>query len=209
MLIAQNQGGKMKTLVRALQSPFLFPMILATGVLLFLCATPLCVAGGPELSPLAKVHDYELTQLEQVFVPLAEAMPADKYDFAPTAGEFKGVRTFAQQISHTAAAIYTLSAAVLEEKLPTELSAGEYGPATLKTKDDLVAYLKGAFAYAHKAMAKLTAENLSDQVQAWWGKAPRLFMADGAIWHSYDHYGQLVEYVRMNGIIPPASRPKK
>lgn len=198
----------MRTPVRALQPPFPLPMILATGALLLLCATPPCAAGGPDLPPLAKVHDLQLSVLEQDFVPLAEAMPADKYNFAPTAGEFKGVRTFAQQILHTAAAIYTFSAAVLEEKLPKELEAGEYGPATLKTKEDLVAYLKGAFAYAHRAMAKLTAENLGDDVQAWWGKAPRMFMADGAIWHSYDHYGQLVVYLRMNGIVPPASRPK-
>jgi hypothetical protein len=199
----------MKTPMRVLQKAFLFPMILAIGALLFLCATPFCPAGEPELSPVGKLLDHELSQLEKAFVPLAEAMPADKYDFAPTAGEFKGVRTFAQQISHAAAAIYNASAAILEEKLPPQLGAGEYGPATLKTKDDLVAYLKGAFAYAHKAMAKLTAANLTDDVQASWGKAPRLFMADLAIWHSYDHYGQLVEYVRMNGIIPPASRPKK
>jgi len=206
MHIAQKQGGKMKT---PLQAPFLFPIILSTGALLFLCAPPLCAAGGPELSPLAKIHDHELTQLEHDLVPLAEAMPADKYDFAPTAGEFTGVRTFSQQLSHVAVNIYAASAAVLEEKLPPELGSGEYGPATLKTKDDLVAYLKGAIAYAHKATAKLTAENLNDQVQVWWGKAPRLFVADVAIWHSYDHYGQMVEYVRMNGIIPPASRPKK
>lgn len=198
----------MRTPVHALQPPFPLPMILATGALLLICATPLCATAGPELSPLAKVHDFQLIVLEQDLIPLAEAMPADKYDFAPTVGEFKGVRTFAQQISHTAAAIYTFSAAVLEEKLPKELEAGEYGPATLKTKEDLVAYLKGAFAYAHRAMAKLTAENLGDDVQAWWGKAPRMFMADGAIWHSYDHYGQLVVYLRMNGIVPPASRPQ-
>jgi hypothetical protein len=199
----------MKTLRRALPAPSLFRVVLAVGALLFLWAIPLYAAGGPEVSPVGKLLDHELTQLEQEFVPLAEAMPADKYDFAPTAGEFKGVRTFAQQVSHVAAAIYTVAAAVLEEKLPPELGNGEYGPSTLKTKDDLIAYLKGAFAYAHKAMAKLTAANLTDEVQSSWGKAPRLYMADVAMWHSYDHYGQLVEYVRMNGIIPPASRPKK
>jgi hypothetical protein len=183
--------------------------VLVVAALLLPPTALLYAADEPELSPVAKVLDAELSQLEGDLVPLAEAMPADKYDFAPTAGEFKGVRAFAQQISHVAVNIYTFSAAILEEKLPPELGSGEYGPSTLKTKDDLVAYLKGAFAYAHKAMAKLTAANITDDVQVWWGKAPRLYMADAAMWHSYDHYGQLVVYLRMNGIVPPASRPKK
>jgi hypothetical protein len=183
--------------------------VLVVAALLLPPTALLYAADEPELSPVAKVLDAELSQLEGDLVPLAEAMPTDKYDFAPTAGEFKGVRTFAQQISHVAVNIYTFSAAILEEKLPPELGSGEYGPSTLKTKDDLVAYLKGAFAYAHKGMAKLTAANITDDVQVWWGKAPRLYMADAAMWHSYDHYGQLVVYLRMNGIVPPASRPKK
>jgi hypothetical protein len=183
--------------------------VLVVAALLLPPTALLYAADEPELSPVAKVLDAELSQLEGDLVPLAEAMPTDKYDFAPTAGEFNGVRAFAQQISHVAVNIYTFSAAILEEKLPPELGSGEYGPSTLKTKDDLVAYLKGAFAYAHKAMAKLTAANITDDVQVWWGKAPRLYMADAAMWHSYDHYGQLVVYLRMNGIVPPASRPKK
>ena len=199
----------MKTRRRLQLAPHLLRMVLAIAALLSLRTVLLYAADDPDLSPVGKVLDNELTQLEQDLVPLADAMPADKYDFAPTDGEFKGVRTFAQQISHTAINIYSASAAILEEKLPPELGSGEYGPATLETKADLVAYLKGAFAYAHKAMTKLTAANLTDDVQAWWGKAPRLFMADVALWHSYDHYGQLVVYLRMNGIIPPASRPKK
>ncbi len=181
---------------------------LVVGLVLTACVSQLR-AGDPELSPVAKLLNHELAQLEKDFVPLAEAMPAEKYDFAPTAGEFKGVRTFAQQVSHTAAAIYIASAGVLEEKPPSNLGNGESGPASIKTKDSLLAYLKGAFAYAHNAMAKLTTANLTDVVQSTWGKAPRLYFADVAIWHSYDHYGQMVEYVRMNGIIPPASRPKK
>ncbi|MBP1657044.1 MAG: hypothetical protein H6Q31_1645 [Bacteroidetes bacterium] len=199
----------MNTLESAIPSLSAIRKSLTICSLLFLCATSLCAVADQELSPVAKVLDYEITLLEGDIIPLAEAMPADKYDFAPTAGEFKGVRTFADQISHVAVNIYSVSSAILEEKLPPEIGTGEYGPAKLKTKDDLVAYLKGSLAYAHKAMARLTAANLTDEVQAWWGKASRLFMADVAMWHSYDHYGQLVEYLRMNGIVPPASRPRK
>jgi hypothetical protein len=183
--------------------------LLAIGALLTLLVLSPGVTGAQEMSHVAKVLNQELSILEYDFVPLVEAMPADKYDFTPTTGEFKGVRTFAQQVGHTAQAVYKASAAMLEEKVPAGLGGGENGPDSLKTKADLVVYLKGAFTYAHKAMAKLTAANLTDEVQAEWGKAPRLFMADLVLWHSFDHYGQLVVYLRMNGIVPPASRPKK
>jgi len=184
-------------------SRFVMP---ALALLMLLWAMP---AIAQDLSPMAKVLDQELKILEHDLVPLAEAMPADKYNFAPTQGEFKGVRTFMKQVGHTAQSIYKSAAAVLEEKLPSGLGGGEEGPDSIKTKDEMVNYLKGAFAYGHRAMAKMTPANLSDEVQAEWGKAPRLFMADLMVWHSFDHYGQLVEYLRMNGIVPPASRPKK
>ena len=86
--------------------------------------------------------------------------------------------------------------------------AGENGPASLTSKDDIVKYLKDAIAYGHKAMNSLTAQNISDLVQSAFGdnKVPRMSMASLAVWHSFDHYGQMVVYARMNGIIPPASR---
>lgn len=142
-------------------------------------------------------------------VPLAEAMPAEKYGFAPTQGEFAGVRTFAQQVSHVAVVMNMVSAAVLKEKIP-DAGPGENGPASLKTKQEIVAYLKEAIAYGHKAMKSVTAENIMENVPSAFGSrpAPRLAMANVAVWHSYDHYGQMVVYARMNGVIPPASLPR-
>ncbi len=175
---------------------------------LFLVTIPL-IAAGPELSPVAKVLDREIGMLESEFVPLAEAMPAEKFGFAPTNGEFKGVRTFGQQVSHVAAAIYTAAAGVIGEPSPADPGKDENGPATLKTKADIIKYLKEAFVYAHKAMTKLNETNLTQEVTVPWGKPTKLFMADLIVWHSFDHYGQMVVYARMNGIIPPASRPKK
>jgi hypothetical protein len=186
-------------------TPLRFVMFVLV-VVVSLCAMP---AIAQEPGAMAKSLDQELKILEYDLVPLAEAMPAEKYDFAPTQGEFKGVRTFMKQLGHTAQGMYKAAAAVLEEKLPAGLGGGEDGPDSIKTKDDMVNYVKGAFVYGHKAMARMTTANLADEVQADWGKAPRLFMADLILWHSFDHYGQLVEYVRMNGIVPPASRPKK
>ncbi len=172
---------------------------------LFLCAIASAQAQAPTV---ASVYDHQLSGLEREFVSLAEAVPADKYGFAPSNGQFTGVRTFGQQVSHAATALYMFSSSILGEKNPIA-GSDENGPASLKTKDDIIKYLKDAFAYTHKAMNSLTAQNLTDMVAAPFGdrKVPRMAMANLALAHSFDHYGQMVVYARMNGIVPPASRP--
>lgn len=172
-----------------------------------LAAVPL-FAADPPASAIAKIFDSQLKGLERELVPLAEAMPADKYDFAPSNGEFKSVRTFGLQASHIATVIYQVSASVLGEKVPVETGKDENGAATLKGKDDIVRYLKDSLTYAHKAMASLTDANLTGMVKSAFGdnQVPRVSMASVAVWHSFDHYGQMVVYARMNGIVPPASK---
>ena len=174
--------------------------------LVLLAAAAWCA--DPPTATVAKVFDQQVTMLEKEIVPLAEAMPADKFEFAPTQGEFKGVRTFAQQISHTAAVIYMMSARVLGEKNPSEAGKDENGPAGLKTREDVIQYLKDSLVYAHKAMGSLTEKRLVTPVAVGSGnrKQMPLFFANVVLWHSFDHYGQMVVYARMNGIIPPASR---
>ncbi len=159
---------------------------------------------------IAKIYDNQLSTIENELVPLVEAMPADKLTFAPTQGEFKGARTIAQQATHSAGVVYAVAAAALGEKNPTGMGANENGPASLKTKADIVKYVKDAFAYGHKAMLGLTDKNLTDMMQSPFGagKMPRASAASIAVSHSFDHYGQMAVYARMNGIIPPASRPR-
>ena len=175
-----------------------------------LCAA-LCIIAAAGAEPgtpaVGKIYDQQFSSLERELVPLAEAMPADKYDFAPTHGEFTGVRTFGLQAKHVAYIIYAVSAAMLEQKNPSQTVA-ENGPAALTTKDQIVRYLKDAFAYGHKAMAGLTNANQLDVIASPFGdgKVARVSMASTAVWHSFDHYGQMVVYSRMNGVIPPASR---
>jgi uncharacterized damage-inducible protein DinB len=156
---------------------------------------------------IASILDGQITNAEHDAVPLAEAMPADKYDFAPTNGNFKGVRTFAQQAKHLSAVIYVVSAAALEQKPPVD-TGGEDGPASVKTKEQVVEFMKGAFAYAHKAAQSLTAKNQLDMVASPFGgaKSPRAGLVGMVGWHTFDHYGQMVVYLRMNGLVPPASR---
>jgi len=191
----------------------------AMGILL-LALGPIgtAVAANPQAAMQAKpdqkpsfamVLDHSLSNVEHEVVPAAEAMPEDKFNFAPTQGEFKTVRTFAQQVKHIAAANYMLGSGILAEKPPLDLE-GENGPAKITSKADVVQFLKDSFTYLHKAMNSIDESNVLGQVPSPFGpnKVSRLGLAVGAISHPFDHYGQMVEYLRMNNIIPPASRPK-
>jgi hypothetical protein len=174
-----------------------------TLVALMLLVAPVFAAG-----PLADYYDGQLKDVESDVMGLAVAMPANKYDFAPTNGAFTGVRTFAQQAKHLAAIMYMAAAAGMSQKPPVDVG-GENGPASVKTKEQIIGYLKGAFAFAHKSIATLTEQNQLQAVKAPFsdGTVPRVFCADVVTSHTFDHYGQMVVYARMNGVIPPASLP--
>jgi uncharacterized damage-inducible protein DinB len=154
-----------------------------------------------------QVLDRSLSNLEREFVPAAEAMPEEKFNVAPTSGEFKGVKTFAQQVRHVASANFMFGSGILGEKPPADLG-GEDGPETLQTKADIVKYLKDSFAYAHKAFAGVNDSNATTSIPSPWGQGTtsRLGLATLTVAHGFDHYGQMAVYLRMNGIIPPASR---
>jgi DinB family protein len=156
---------------------------------------------------VSQVLNQTVSNLESEFIPTAEAMPEDKFGFAPTNGEFKGVRTFAEQIKHVAAVNYELGAAILQQKSPVIIN-DEAGPASITSKADIVQYLKESFEYVHKAIDTINEKNLVGTVVSPFGEGmvTRLSLATSVAWHGYDHYGQMVEYLRMNGIVPPASR---
>jgi hypothetical protein len=181
---------------------------LFTSMLLLGCGLVSAQDAKPaEHRTIAQVLDRGVTGVESEFVPAADAMPEDKYSFAPTNGEFKGVRTFAQQAKHVAAVNYMVGAAILEEKPPVELGS-ENGPDSLKTKADIVKFIKDSFVYVRKAVGTINEGNLLNPIKSPFGegKVTRLGMATLIVGHCFDHYGQMVEYLRMNSIIPPASR---
>jgi hypothetical protein len=172
-------------------------------LMLALCAAPVFAA-----DPLAAFYDSQLKGAESDVTSLAAAMPANKYDFAPTNGAFTGVRTFAQQVKHLATIMYQVSAAALNQKPPVDIGTGENGPDSVRTKEQVLAYLKGAFAFAHKSIATLTVQNQLENVKSpFGGTMPRVLTASMPTSHTFDHYGQMVVYARMNGVIPPASLP--
>lgn len=165
---------------------------------------------GP--ATLQSTLDFQLTIVEHEFEGAADAMPADKYDFAPTNGDFKGVRTFAQEVKHVAAANDRFFGAILGHppaKAPNYFEQ-ENGPDSIKTKAQIMQYLRESFAEGHKAIASITDENafqpLNDSPTPFLNT--RAAIAIFACVHANDHYGQMVEYLRDNGIVPPASRKR-
>jgi hypothetical protein len=176
-------------------------LALLLGTTLSLCASDMTVA---------TLYDSQLKMAESEFVPLAKAMPESAYNFAPTQGAFEKARTFGEQVKHVATVMYMVSAAAKQEKVPVDLGTGEAGPSSVKSKAEIVKYLQDAFAYAHTAMTSLTAANQLDLVKAPFPGMPdtaRAGIANLAIWHTFDHYGQMAVYARMNNVIPPASMP--
>jgi uncharacterized damage-inducible protein DinB len=152
--------------------------------------------------------DAEVSRVEKQVVEVAEAMPEEKFNFTPenlkiSGADFKGVRTFAVQVKHIAASNYFIWSPLTGEKLPDGLKDGN-GPENLKTKAEILKFVKDSFALGHKAAATLTTENMLQHPGS--SKSTRLHLAEFGIAHAYDHYGQMVEYLRMNGIVPPASR---
>jgi uncharacterized damage-inducible protein DinB len=151
---------------------------------------------------VSQALDFWITNTEEEVVSAADAMPEDKYSFAPTAGEFTGARTFAQQLKHLAANNYRMPAHILTQT-PTPDHEAETGPDAVRSKAQIMDYLKAAL---HRAVATIDEGNMVQPLAVPRRQNTRLQFAVDAVAHSYDHYGQMVEYLRMNGIVPPASR---
>ena len=136
------------------------------------------------------------------FLGVAEAMPEDKYSYIPAGGNFDGVRSFGEQVKHVACAQFAFFNEFEGKKPPDDCEKGGHDPA--KTKAELIKYLKDSFDYSNRVLATLTANNALDRVEgAMPDRTPKLGISVIAVWHITDHYGQLVAYLRLNGIVPP------
>ena len=187
-----------------------------TALTLALLSATAAFAQSP--TGLASVFDNQISMIDREVLGLARKMPADKYAFAPKTGitpeaTFDGVRTFGQQVRHIATEIYNASSSVLNgEKPPVDVGTTDDGPANLTTKDQIIPYFEGAIAFAHKAMRSITSENALQPVPPPFAQPTRAAAASFIGWHTYDHYGQMVVYARLNGITPgsaPAPTPAK
>ena len=155
--------------------------------------------------PVGKTYDDQLTLIAETIVPLAEAMPADRYGFVPTLGTFSGARSFGEQAKHVATLIYLTAALVTEQRSPYGPGPHDNGPDDIRSKAEVIQFLKASLVYARSAMASLTAANHLESVPSAFGPMPRSAIAAGVAYHSFNHYGQMVVYARLNGIVPPAS----
>ena len=156
-------------------------------------------------APMAGTVGQWFAMIEKQFVSLADAMPADKFDFKPTTGAFADVRTFGEQVKHVACTNFAFFNEIEKKEPPAGCGTG--GPSPAKTKEEIMAYLRESFTYAGRVMQTLTPENALEPAGGpYGGKSTRLGLTTLAVWHASDHYGQLVVYLRLNGIVPPASR---
>ena len=162
------------------------------------------VTPGSRLS-LAEANDIALTGFEQTFTSAAMAMPADRYDFTPASmaipgANFKGVRTFSSEVKHVAQSNFITYSAVSGITPAFDVD----GIPALKTKDEILKALAASFAFGHKALVTLTPATEQDPLD-FQGLKTKETVAAFALAHAFDHYGQMVEYLRLNGIVPPAS----
>lgn len=182
------------------------------ALLLFAQTQPAAQAQQTQQAPVtvASTVDREVSAIEKLVEEAAEAMPEEKFNFSPEnlnlpGSEYKGVRTFAVQVKHIATSNWFIWSPITGDKRPEGLKDGN-GPEALKSKAEIVQFLKDSFALGHRAAAALTRDNMLQPPGN--SKSARLYLATFGVAHAYDHYGQMVEYLRMNGIVPPASRAK-
>jgi len=160
------------------------------------------------VDPMAATVAQRFTMIERSFISLAEAMPAEKYGFRPTAGAFEEARTFGQQVKHVACANFAFFNQIEKKDPPPGCADG--GPSPAQTKAELMAYLRESFDYAQRVLLTMNSDNALEPVSGpYGGPSTRLGITTLAVWHASDHYGQLVVYLRLNGIVPPVSRPAR
>lgn len=180
------------------------PLCIALAAVL---ALPAALAAQKTPAPAKTIPDSinEIwADMEQSFISLADAMPEDKWNFKPSQGEFKDARTFAEQVKHVACANEAWGRKLRGEKPPGRCDTG--GPNPAKSKAEIMSYLKDSFHMLDESIAATNADNLLQPTKGPYGGDNRLAVVEYALWHATDHYGQLVIYLRMNAIVPPASR---
>lgn len=187
-----------------------------------LCATALLVvplsalaqspgqSSNPAQSQFSAVMAQEIGKIDSQFLAAAEAMPEDKFNFTPESlnvpgSKLKGVRTFAMQVKHVAADNFSIWAPLTGKPEPAGINAPA-GPDAMKSRTEILKFLRDSMAYSREAVTGLTAENSLQMVEFRGKKMTRLSLAVLALTHMNDHYGQIVEYLRLSGTVPPASR---
>jgi uncharacterized damage-inducible protein DinB len=177
----------------------------------FLCFFLISTCTGQQ--SILPAIERQFNKIESDILSSAEAMPEDKFDFTPESldiknSQFKGVRTFAGQIMHLATDNIFIWSAINGDSVRADITDVN-GPKNIKTKKDVIDYLKSSFAVGRKAVSTLTTKNAMEMVEFRWRKLSKLDLAFYALTHANEHYGQMVIYLRMCGIIPPPTINEK
>lgn len=172
-------------------------MLKRTLVLLVLAASPLVAQGGPA----RPMSDAQMLWegVAAYLVQSATDMPAEKYSYKPT----PAVRSFGEIIGHVAGSQNMFCAMALGEKAPEEDAVEK----SATTKEALVAALKASNDYCRKAYAQ-NDDALGGMVDVFGQQRSKRFTLLMNATHDNEHYGNLVTYLRMNGMVPPSSRPR-
>jgi uncharacterized damage-inducible protein DinB len=187
--------------------------LLAAALLLGAAVLPARAEPAASIPPFARAIDAEIQNVEDPFVAIAEAMPEDRFGYSPESlklpgSDFKGVRTFAAQVRHVAADNFAIWAPIAGKPEPPNLQAPN-GPPEMTSRAEILKFLRDSFAFSHEAARNLTSENALQLVEFRGRRVTQLSLVVLALTHVNDHYGQLVEYARMCGVVPPGSRPMK
>jgi uncharacterized damage-inducible protein DinB len=163
--------------------------------------------------PIASAIERQFNKIETDILMTAEAMPDSKFNFTPEDlhienSDFKGVRTFAGQIMHLATDNILIWSAINGDSVRADIE-NVNGPESIKTKNDIIEYLKSSFAIGRREISTLTTQNAMDIIDFRGRKLPKLDLAFYALTHANEHYGQMVVYLRMCGVIPPATVTEK
>jgi uncharacterized damage-inducible protein DinB len=155
-----------------------------------------CVAAFGQDNPLSTANKNLYSMAKNNLVKAAEKMPEENYSFKPT----PEVRSFAQLVDHVSDANYGFCSAVLGEKPP--VSGVEKSKTT---KADLVQAIKDSFAYCDKAYDGLTDAAATQMVKFFGQERPKLAILEFNNMHDFEHYGNIVTYLRLKNIVPPSS----
>jgi len=181
--------------------------VFAAALLAAALALPACAQDAKKDTPVkpadspSKVVLDSWNDIGRKLIDMAEDFPEDKYEMKPTPAQ----RTFAQQLLHAAGANYYFTNLLTGSKSPVDENP------KYKSKADVVAFVKKSFADGAAAIQAKGDKGMNDLVvDPFAHQQTRVYdMAYGIIEHSGEHYGQLVGYYRLAGLVPPESRPKK
>ena len=182
-------------------------MGLPKNLLIFFVFCLTCITTCVGQQSISPAIERQFNKIESDILTSAGAMPEDKFNFTPHSlnikySQFEGVRTFAGQIMHLSTDNILIWSAITGDSVRADVEDVN-GPITIRTKKDVIAYLKSSFAIGQKAISTLTAQNAMDMIEFRGRKLPKLDLAFYALTHANEHYGQMVIYLRMCGIIPP------